>query len=87
MFRRKDVRIRGQHLVNHRVIRDLLDLLRQEADAKVFTCADLPAIERHLSRDEPKQCGLTGTIRPDQTNAHAGLDMQARAIENDLSAK
>ena len=84
---RQDVGVRGQHLVDDRVIGDLLDLLRQEADAQVLAGADLAAVERHLPHDEAEQRGLAGAVGPDQPDAHARLDVQAGLVEERLAAE
>ena len=48
----EDLEMRGQHLVDDRVVGDLLDLLGQEADAQVLAGADLAAVQRHLPHDD-----------------------------------
>ena len=84
---RQDLGVRGQHLVDDRVIGDLLDLLGEKADAQVLAGADLAAVERHLPHDEAEQGGLAGAVGPDQPDAHARLDVQAGLVEQHLAAE
>ena len=87
MLGAEDVGIRRQDLVHDRVTGDLLDLLGQEADAQVLAGADLPPVQRHLPGYEPQHRGLSGAVGTHQSHAHAGLDVQARAVQDHLAAE
>ena len=79
--------MRGQHLLDNGVVRDLLDLLGEEADAQVLARADLAPVKRHLAHDKTEERGLAGPVRADKADPHARLDMQARLVEHRLSAE
>ncbi len=81
-----DAAAAGDCLVQHRAAGHLLDVLTEVADAQFFRHRDLAVVGRLFTDDHPEQRRLAGSVRPDEADLLARVQLERGVDEEDLAA-
>ena len=86
VMQQTDAAAAGDGFVEHRSTGHLLDVLAEVADGQLLRHRDVAVVGRLFTDDHPEQRGLAGTIRPDETDLLAGVELERGVDEEDLPA-
>ena len=76
----------GDRLVQHRTAGHLLDVLTEVADAQFFRHRDLAVVGRFFTDDHPEQRRFAGSVRADEADLFARVQLERGVDEEDLAA-
>ena len=76
----------GNRLVEDRPPGHLLDVLTEIADGQLLGNRDLALVGRLFADDHPEQGGLAGSVRADEPDLLAGIELERGVDEEDLPA-
>ena len=86
VMQRAETAAAGDRLVEHAAAGHLLDVLPEVADGETLRNRHVAVVRRLLAGDQAEERRLSGSVRPDETDLFAGIELKGRVDEQKLLA-